>query len=91
MYGLIYKDNLPARALSEKLAKLVSISSINNEHFDPSMNLFFFTRSQIRSKDWADLTTQEERREAIKVLIQFGHISKPYNNKYYINPDYLNE
>ena len=91
MYGLVYKDNLPARSLSEKLAKLVGTPTAKNEHYDPEMELFFFTRSQIRSKDWADLTTQEERREAIKVLIKLGHISKPYNNKHYINPTHLNE
>lgn len=91
MYRLVYKDNFPARSLSEKLAKLVSANTAKNEHYDPTMKSFFFTRSQIRSKDWVDLTTQEERREAIKVLILLGHISKPYNNKYYINPTHLNE
>ncbi|WP_028389622.1 DUF3987 domain-containing protein [Legionella fairfieldensis] len=91
MYGLVYKDNLPARSLSKKLIKLTGIPALKTEHFDSNNNLFFFTRSQIRAKDWADLTTQEERREAINVLIQMGHISKPSNNKYYINPDHLNE
>ena len=91
MYGLVYKDHLPARSLSEKLAKLVGSSATKNEYFDPKAKLFFFTRSQIRSKDWADLTTQEERREAIKILVQLGHISKANNNRYYINPIHLNE
>ena len=91
MYGLVYKDNLSARSLSEKLAKLVGASPIKAEHYDPVMKLFFFTRSQIRSKDWSDLTMQEERREAINVLIQLGHISRACNNKYYINPIHLNE
>ena len=91
MYGLVYKDNLPARSLSERLPKLIGTPSAKTEHFDSQKNLFFFTRSQIRSKDWADLTTQEERREAIRVLIQLGHISKQSNKKYYINPEHLNE
>ncbi|MCC5792827.1 MAG: DUF3987 domain-containing protein [Legionellaceae bacterium] len=91
MYGLVYKDNLPARSLSEKLAKLVCANTAKNEHYDSVMKLYFFSRSQIRSKDWADLTTKEERREAIIALIKFGYISKPHGNKYYINPDYLNE
>lgn len=91
MYGLVYKDNLPARSLSEKLAKLTGVSSNKNEHYDHSVKLYFFTRSQIRSKDWADLTTQEERREAIRVLIQLGHISKAHNSRHYINPAHLNE
>ena len=91
MYGLVYKDNLPARSLSEKLAKLTGVSSNKNEYYDHSEKLYFFTRSQIRSKDWADLTTQEERREAIRVLIQLGHISKAHNSRHYINPVHLNE
>lgn len=91
MYGLVYKDNLPARSLSEKLAKLTGVSSNKNEHYDHSAKLYFFTRSQIRSKDWTDLTTKEERREAIKVLIEQGHISKTHNNRHYINPVNLNE
>lgn len=91
MYGLVYKDNLPARSLSEKLAKLVGSTTAKNEYFDPKMKLFFFTRSQIRSKDWADLTTQEERQEAIKILIHLGHISKTHSNRYYINPIHLDE
>ena len=91
MYGLVYKDNLPARSLSEKLAKLVGSTPIKTEYYDSNLRLYFFTRSQIRSKDWADLTTQEERREAIKVLVRLGHISKGINNRYYINPLHLNE
>jgi hypothetical protein len=90
MYGLVYKDHLSARSLSEKLAKLV-LASKNNEHFDSETELFLFTRSQIRSKGWADLTTKEERREAIQVLIKYGHISKAYGNRYYLNPKYLEE
>jgi hypothetical protein len=64
---------------------MTGMPSNKNEHYDTSAKLYFFTRSQIRSKDWADLTTQEERREAIKILIQLGHISKAHNNRYYIN------
>jgi len=91
MYGLVYKDNLPARSLSEKIPNLVGAPPIKAVHYDPTVKLFFFTRTQIRSKDWADLTTQDERLEAIKVLIQLGHISKEHNNKYYVNPAHLNE
>jgi hypothetical protein len=91
MYGLVYKENLPARSLSEKLAKLVVAPQSKHDHFDPVTKLYFFTRSQIRSKGWEDLTTLEERREAIKALIQLGHISTAYGTKYYVNPDHLNE
>jgi hypothetical protein len=91
MYGLVYKENLPGRSLSEKLAKLVVAPQSKHDHFDPVTNLYFFTRSQIRSKGWEDLTTLEERREAIKTLIQLGHISTAYGTKYYVNPDHLNE
>lgn len=90
MYGLVYKDHLPARSLSEKLAKLV-LSSKNTGHFDPVVGLHLFTRSQIRSKGWADLTMKEERREAVQVLVKYGHISKAYGNRHYLNPKLLEE
>lgn len=90
MYGLVYKEHLSARSLSEKLAKLV-LSSKNNEHFDVEIGLYLFTRSQIRSKGWADLATKEERREAIQVLIKYGHISKAYGKRHYLNPKHLDE
>lgn len=75
MYGLVYKDNLPARSLSEKLATLwVS-----------------FTRSQIRNMGWADLKNKEDRREAINTLINRGYISQQIQGKYYVNPACLDE
>ncbi|CAM4488994.1 MAG: hypothetical protein LEGION0403_FIIPPAGN_00434 [Legionella sp.] len=90
MYGLVYKDHLPARSLSEKLAKLV-LSSKNTEHFDPVVGLHLFTRSQIRSKGWADLTTKEERREAVQVLVKYGHISKAHGKRHFLNPKHLED
>ncbi|AMP90218.1 DUF3987 domain-containing protein [Legionella pneumophila] len=90
MYGLVYKDHLPARSLSEKLAKLV-LSSTNTGNFDPVIGLHHFTRSQIRSKGWTDLTTKEERREAVQVLVKYGHISKAHGNRHYLNPKLLEE
>ncbi|HAU0708812.1 TPA: DUF3987 domain-containing protein [Legionella pneumophila] len=90
MYGLVYKDHLPARSLSEKLAKLV-LASQNGNCFDQETGLYFFTRSQIRSKGWANLTSMEERREAIRDLIAYGHISKAHGKRYYINPKHLDE
>lgn len=75
MYGLAYKDDIPARSLANKLSLLGS----------------FFTRSQIRDKDWSNLTQKEDRLEAINKLIQRGYISAKINGKYYINPEYLVE
>lgn len=75
MYGLAYKDDIPARSLANKLPLLGS----------------FFTRSQIRDKDWSNLTQKEDRLEAINKLIQRGYISTKTNGKYYINPEYLVE
>ncbi len=75
MYGLAYKDDIPARSLANKLPLLGS----------------FFTRSQIRDKDWSNLTQKEDRLEAINKLIQRGYISTKTKGKYYINPEYLVE
>jgi len=90
MYGLVYKEYLSARSLSERLAKLV-LASKNGENFDQETDHYFFTRSQIRSKGWTDLTTMEERREAIRDLIAYGHISKAHGKRYYINRKHLDE
>lgn len=90
MYGLAYKDEMPARSLSEKLAKLV-LSSVNGEHVDTKTGCYFFTRSQIRTKGWSELTTKVQRRDAINGLITRGYISKPLGEKYFINPVYLTE
>lgn len=90
MYSLVYKDNLPARSLSEKIPKLLN-EFPQDKHYDSNSNLHFFTRSQIRTKDWADLTSKDKRDEAIKILIDKGHISKAYDHRYYINPRHLEE
>jgi hypothetical protein len=76
MYGLAYQDDMLARSLAEKLAKL---------------GVEGFTRSQIRNKDWSNLKTAEERKEAIHTLINRGYISEQIQGKYYINPKYLEE
>lgn len=90
MYGLAYKDNLPARSLSEKMITMVTNDKFNS-YFDKKVNMYAFTRSDFRSKDWSDLTNKEQRLEAIKVLVERGHISEPINGKYYINPEHLKE
>lgn len=90
MYGLAYKDNMPARSLSGKLAKL-ALEEKGNGYFDAQLNHYFFTRTQIRAKGWSDLSTKEQRLEAINDLIIRGYISEPLNGKYFINPGYLNE
>jgi hypothetical protein len=90
MYGLAYKEDMSARSLSEKLAKLV-LAPPNSEYFDNKTNHYFFTRSQIRAKGWSELNTKEQRIEAINTLINRGYISEPLNERYFINPNYLNE
>ena len=76
VYGLAYQDEIPARSLADKLAsKLID----------------GFTRSEIRNKDWSNLTTAEDRLDAITTLIKRGYISQPIKDKYYINPRHLNE
>jgi hypothetical protein len=82
--------NMPARSLSEKLAKLV-LASPNSENFDNNTKHYFFTRSQIRTKGWLELNTKEQRIEAINTLINRGYISEPLSERYFINPIYLNE
>ena len=57
MYGLAYKEDMSARSLSEKLAKLV-LASPNSENFDNNTKHYFFTRSQIRTKGWSELNTK---------------------------------
>ena len=75
MYGLAYKDDMPARSLASKLSQLKSP----------------FNRSAIRDRGWADLNTKEERLEAINVLIIRGYLSKQIQGKYHINPKCLAE
>jgi hypothetical protein len=90
MYGLVYQEDMPARSLSKKLAKLCSSSQSPN-HYNQKLKLYSFTRSQIRVKDWSDLTTKEQRIEAIEALIKMGHISQQLKGMYYINPRHLQE
>lgn len=90
MYGLAYQDDMPARSLSKKLARL-SLPQNINDHYDATLKTHFFTRSQIRIKDWANLNTKEQRLEAIEILIKRGHISRQLNGRYYINPEHLKD
>lgn len=90
MYRLGYKDNMPARSLSDKLLTLVSPDKMSKHH-DNEAEYYFFTRSQIRTNNWSDLNTKEQRLEAINVLINRGHISKEAKGRYYINPEHLKE
>lgn len=76
MYGLAYQEDMSARSLAGKLA-----SKLANG----------FTRSDIRNKDWSDLTTKEERQKAIQTLINRGYISEPIEDKHYINSKHGNE
>lgn len=82
MYGLVYPSDASARALADKLFKFV-----NESASEPP----YFTRSQIRNKDWANLTTREQRLEAIQTLIERGYISKNIDGKHYINSEHLRE
>lgn len=90
MYGLGYQDNMPARSLARKLVVIADPKN-KTEHYTLGLSKYFFTRSQIRTKDWSDLNTKEQRLEAIGVLIKNGHISKEIDGKYYINPKHLEE
>ena len=75
MYGLAYKDDISARSLANKLSSLGQS----------------FSRSQIRDRDWANLTQKEQRQEAIGALIKRGYISEQIQGRFYINPKYLEE
>lgn len=86
MYGLAYKDNMPARSLAAKLVNLVKV-----EYFEVATQRYFFTRSQFRKNDWSDLNTKEERLDAIQTLIDRGYISEQIEGKFYINPMYIDE